>query len=70
LDKWLEIGILGDWTAYDALNTDETLIDKTKTLYLWFFDTILLSRKGKPLISTPAASAVRFVIIIIFKYLS
>jgi hypothetical protein len=34
LDKWLEIGILGDWTAYNALNANKTLIDKAKTSYL------------------------------------
>jgi hypothetical protein len=34
LDKWLEIGILGDWTVYNALNINKTLINKVKTLYL------------------------------------
>jgi hypothetical protein len=70
LDKWLEMGILGNWTAYNASNTNETLIDKTKTPCLWFSNTILLFKKGKPLVSTPAASAVRFIIITIFKCLS
>jgi hypothetical protein len=69
-DKWLEIGMLKDWTAHNALNTNKTLIDKAKTPCPWFFDTVLLSKKGKPLVSTLAASAVRFVIIIIFKCLS
>jgi hypothetical protein len=69
-DKWLEIGTLRDWTVYDALNTDKTLTDKVKTPCLWFSDTILLSKKGKPLVSTPAALAVRFIIITISKCLS
>ena len=34
LDKWLEMGILGDWTAYNTLNINKTLIDKAKTFYL------------------------------------
>jgi hypothetical protein len=34
LDKWLEIEMLGDWTAYNTLNTDKTLTDKAKTPYL------------------------------------
>jgi hypothetical protein len=31
LDEWLEMGLLRDWTAYNALNTDKTLTDKAKT---------------------------------------
>ena len=34
LDKWLEMGILGDWSAYSTLNADKTFIDKVKTFYL------------------------------------
>jgi hypothetical protein len=34
LDKWLKIGILGDWTAYNTLNANKTLTDKAKTPYL------------------------------------
>jgi len=33
LDKWLEIGTLGNWTAYNTLNTYQALIDKAKTPY-------------------------------------
>ena len=69
LNKWLEIGILGDWTTYNALNTDKTLTDKAKTLYLWFSNSVLPLRKGNPLVSTLAALVVRFVIIIISKCL-
>ena len=68
-DKWLEIGTLGDWTAYNALNANETFIDKAKTPCLWFFNSVLPLRKGNPLISTLAASAVRFIIITISKCL-
>ena len=69
LDKWLEIGTLGDWTAYNALNTDKTLIDKAKISCLWFSNSVLLLKKGNPLVSTPAALVVRFIIIITFKCL-
>ena len=31
LDKWLEIGTLGNWTAYNPLNTSQALINKVKT---------------------------------------
>jgi hypothetical protein len=34
LDKWLEMGTLRDWTAYNDLNTDKTLTDKAKTFCL------------------------------------
>jgi hypothetical protein len=34
LDKWLEMGILKDWTAYNTLNANETFINKVKTFYL------------------------------------
>ena len=61
--------MLGDWTAYDALNADKTLIDKVKTFCLWFSNSILLLRKGNPLVSTLAASVVRFIIITISKCL-
>ena len=69
LDEWLKIETLGDWTAYNALNTNKTFIDKIKTLYLWFFNSVLLFKKGNPLVSAPAALAVRFIIITISKCL-
>ena len=34
LDEWLEIGMLGNWAAYNALNASQALIDKAKTPYL------------------------------------
>ena len=63
------MGTLGDWTTYDALNVDETFMDKAKILCLWFFNNVLPLRKGNPLVSTLAALVVRFVIIMIFKCL-
>ena len=68
-DKWLEIGMLGNWTAHDALNASQTLIDKVKTPYLQFSGSVLPPRKGNPLVSTPATLAIRFIIIIISKCL-
>ena len=69
LDEWLKIGILGYWTAYNTLNTNKTLIDKAKTFYLWFFDSVLLFKKGNPLVSALAVLVIKFVIIIISKCL-
>jgi hypothetical protein len=68
-DEWLEMGTLGDWTAYDALNAGQTLTDKAKTPCPWFSDSVLPLRKGNPSVSTPAASAVRFVIVTTSKCL-
>jgi hypothetical protein len=70
LDKWLKIGILGDWITLNALNADKTLINKVKAPYLQFSDSVLLLKKGNFLVSTLAALVVRFIIIIIFKCLS
>ena len=69
LDEWLKMGILRDWTAYNTLNTNKTLTDKAKTFYLWFSNSVLLLKKGNPLVSTLATLVVKFIIIIIFKYL-
>ena len=69
LDKWLEIEMLGDWTIYNTLNTNKTFTDKAKTLCLWFSNNILPLKKGNPLVSTLAALAVKFIIIIIFTCL-
>ena len=63
------MGILGDWTIYNALNADKTFTDKVKTFYLWFFNSVLLFKKGNSLVSAPAALVVRFIIIIISKCL-
>ena len=61
--------MLGNQTTYNALNTYQTFIDKVKTPYLWFFNSILPLKKGNPLISTPATLVIRFIIIITSKYL-
>ena len=63
------MGILGDWTAYNALNANKTLIDKAKTPCLQFSNSVLPLRKGNLLVSTPAALAVRFIIITTSKCL-
>ena len=63
------MGILKDWTTYNTLNTDKTLIDKAKTSYPWFSNSVLLLRKGNPLVSTPATLVVRFIIVITSKCL-
>ena len=69
LDKQLEIGTLGNWTAYNALNAGQALIDKAKTLCLQFSDSVLPLKKGNLLVSTLAALAIRFVIITTSKCL-
>ena len=63
------MGTLKDWTAYNALNTNKTLIDKAKTFCLWFFNNILLFKKDNPLVSALAVLIVKFIIIIISKCL-
>ena len=69
LDKWLEIGMLGNQTAYYALNTSQAFIDKAKTLCLQFSNSVLLLKKGNLLVSTLAALVIRFIIIMTFKCL-
>ena len=63
------MGILGDWTAYNVLNTYQALIDKVKTSYLQFSNSVLPLKKGNPLVSTPVALVIRFIVIITSKCL-
>ena len=63
------MGILGDQTTYNALNANKTFTDKVKNLCLQLSNSVLLLKKGNPLVSTPAALAVRFIIIMTSKCL-